>query len=76
MPELASESLTINISLFFLAVLAIAVSSTWMIAIAKRLPKQTGIDEALIGAWLWGFSTALPGIVTLVTTAFNDWVNF
>lgn len=73
MPQLAHESLTINIGLFVLSALAIALSGTWMIAIADRLAKQTGLGEALMGALFLGFSTSLPGIVTSVTAAYSGY---
>jgi cation:H+ antiporter len=69
MTEFLSNSLAINICLFLLSALAIAITGTWMIAIAERLAKQTGLGEALMGALFLGFSTSLPGIVTSVTAA-------
>ena len=73
MSELAYESFGINIGLFVLSALAIAVSGTWMIAIAERLAKQTGLGEALMGALFLGFSTSLPGIVTSITAAYSGY---
>ena len=73
MPELASQSLLISISLFLVSAGAIAISGIWMTAIAETLAKRTGIGEALMGAIFLGLSTSLPGIVTSVTAALSGY---
>ncbi|HEY9848248.1 MAG TPA: hypothetical protein V6D28_02220 [Leptolyngbyaceae cyanobacterium] len=73
MLEFANDSLYFNLSIFLLSVLAIAISGTWITAIADRLAKQTGLGQALMGALFLGFSTSLPGIVTSVSAALGNY---
>ncbi|MFB2920099.1 MULTISPECIES: sodium:calcium antiporter [Aerosakkonema] len=69
MLEFVDRSLAINIGIFLVSALAIAISGSWMTAIADRLSEKTGLGQALMGALFLGFSTSLPGIVTSVTAA-------
>lgn len=69
MLEFVDRSLAINIGIFLLSALAIAISGSLMTAIADRLSEKTGLGQALMGALFLGFSTSLPGIVTSVTAA-------
>ncbi|MBD2186340.1 sodium:calcium antiporter [Planktothrix sp. FACHB-1355] len=69
MLEFIDRSLAINIGIFLLSALAIAISGSLMTAIADRLSEKTGLGQALMGALFLGFSTSLPGIVTSVTAA-------
>lgn len=73
MLEFAQDSIYLNLSIFLLSILAIAISGTWMTAIADRLAKETGLGEALMGALFLGFSTSLPGIVTSVSAALGNY---
>lgn len=64
-----TQSLIINISLFVLAALIIAVVGTKMSQISDRLADVTGLGEAIMGALFLGGTTSLSGIVTSVTAA-------
>jgi cation:H+ antiporter len=63
------HDLILNIGIFLVCALAIALSGIKMIAIAESLAKRTGIGEALMGALFLGLSTSLPGIVTSIVAA-------
>lgn len=64
-----TESLPINIGLFAIAALVIAIVGTRMTAIADLVADKTGMGEALIGGLFLGGSTSLSGMVTCITAA-------
>ena len=64
-----SESLSINVGLFVVAAIIIALVGTKMTQIGDRLADSTGLGEAVIGAVFLGGSTSLSGIVASVTAA-------
>ncbi|MGF1479251.1 MAG: sodium:calcium antiporter [Cyanophyceae cyanobacterium] len=66
-----SDSLTVNVSLFVLAAVVVAVAGTRLAAVANRLAAVTGLGEAVVGALFLGGSTSLPGIVTSIVAATN-----
>ena len=66
-----SQSLIINIGIFFVATAIIAIVGTKMTKIADRLADKTGLGEAVVGALFLGGSTSLPGIVTSVSAAWS-----
>lgn len=72
MLDLSAWSLWAVVLLFLTAALVIAVGGTRMTRAADRLADMTGIGEALFGAVLLGGATSLPGIITSVVTAFQD----
>lgn len=63
------QSLPINIGLFVVAAVTIALIGTRMSKVSDRLADRTGWGEAVMGAVFLGGSTSLPGIVTSVTAA-------
>ena len=63
------QSLPINIGIFAIAAMVIAVVGTRMAKVTERLADKTGWGEAIIGAVFLGGSTSLSGIVTSVTAA-------
>lgn len=62
-------SLSLDVILFFIAAIVVALAGTKLAAIADRLAEVTGLGEAMVGAVLLGASTSLSGIVTSVTAA-------
>lgn len=64
-----SESLSINVGLFVVAAIAIALVGTKMSQISDRLADSTGLGEAVMGAVFLGGSTSLSGITASVTAA-------
>ena len=63
------DSLSLNILVFVLAAIVIAVVGVIMTKIADKLAAKTGLGEAIVGAIFLGGSTSLPGIITSVSTA-------
>ncbi|MFW6359794.1 MAG: hypothetical protein ACOC0N_11370 [Chroococcales cyanobacterium] len=59
------NSLLINIGIFLVAAIVIAIVGTKMTKVADRLADITGLGEAITGAILLGASPSLPGIVTI-----------
>lgn len=64
-----SESLSINVGLFVVAAIVIALVGTKMSQISDRLADSTGLGEAVMGAVFLGGSTSLSGITASVTAA-------
>lgn len=64
-----SESLSINVGLFVVAAIIIALVGTKMSQISDRLADSTGLGEAVMGAVFLGGSTSLSGITASVTAA-------
>ena len=64
-----SESLTVDVVLFFVAAIVIAFAGTKLAAIADQLADATGWGEATVGALILGGSTSLSGIVTSIVAA-------
>lgn len=61
------------IVIFFIAAAIIAIAGTRLTKVADQLADLTGMGEALFGAIFLGGVTSLPGIVTSVTAAFNNY---
>ena len=67
------NSLWISLGLFLVSAFVIAIAGSKMTKVADRLADKTGLGEALVGAIFLGGSTSLPGIVTSVTAAANNY---
>ncbi|MGB3401603.1 MAG: sodium:calcium antiporter [Microcoleaceae cyanobacterium] len=63
------QSLPINISIFAIAAIIIAVVGIRMAKVTDELADKTGWGQAIVGAVFLGGSTSLSGIVTSVTAA-------
>ncbi|MBD2312643.1 sodium:calcium antiporter [Desertifilum sp. FACHB-1129] len=64
-----SEPLLINLGIFVLSAIAIALAGSRLAGVADRLAEVTGLGQALVGAIFLGGCTSLPGIVTSITAA-------
>lgn len=62
-------SIQINLVIFAISAVVIALIGSRLSGVADRLADKTGLGEALVGALLLGASTSLPGIVTSATAA-------
>ena len=60
-------SLPLNLALFSLAMVMVIAFGLMMTRTAAVLAERTGLGEAVMGAFLVGASTSLPGIITSVT---------
>lgn len=58
-----------DIAVFVAGALAIGIAGTKLAGLADRLADRTGLGEAITGALLLGFITALPGVTASVTAA-------
>jgi cation:H+ antiporter len=63
------QSLPLNLAIFGIAAVVIAVVGTQMAKVADQLADKTGLGEAIMGAVFLGGSTSLSGIVTSITAA-------
>lgn len=63
------QSLPLNLAIFGMAAVVIAIVGTQMAKITDQLADKTGLGEAIMGAIFLGGSTSLSGIVTSVTAA-------
>ncbi len=66
---MAINSLALNLGIFTVAAVAIAIAGTRLARVTDRLADRTGWGEAVMGAIFLGGITSLPGIVTSVTAA-------
>lgn len=65
--------LSLAIILFIAATIVIAVAGTRLAKTADQLADLTGWGEALFGAIFLGGTTSLPGIITSVVAAYNNY---
>ncbi len=63
------QSLPLNITIFAIAAVVIAIVGTRMAKVTDQLADKTGWGQAIMGAVFLGGSTSLSGIVTSVTAA-------
>ncbi|MGB3532180.1 MAG: sodium:calcium antiporter [Microcoleaceae cyanobacterium] len=63
------QSLPLNIAIFAIAAIVIAIVGTRMAKVTDQLAEKTGWGQAIVGAVFLGGSTSLSGIVTSVTAA-------
>lgn len=70
---LDQASLTTVIATLIVAAVVIGVAGVKLAGVADTLADRTGMGEILAGALFVGFSTSLPGIITSVTTAAQDY---
>ena len=61
--------IAINLVIFAVSAVVIALIGSRLSGVADRLADKTGLGEALVGALLLGATTSLPGIVTSATAA-------
>jgi cation:H+ antiporter len=66
------QSLPLNLAIFGMAAVVIAIVGTQMAKITDQLADKTGLGEAIMGAIFLGGSTSLSGIVTSVTAAASN----
>ncbi len=66
------QSLGINIAIFIIGALVVAVAGSKMALLANLLADRTGLGEAVTGTLFLGLVTALPGLTATVTTAMDE----
>lgn len=71
--DLSSLPLVAVVAVFGVAAAAIAFAGTKLAHVADALADRTGMGEILAGAVFVGGSTSLPGIITSVVTAAQDY---
>lgn len=72
MEWLTNHSLPVLAAAFFGTSILIAIFGTWLTGVADQLAERTGIGEAITGGLFLGASTSLPGLITSITAASNE----